>query len=104
MRMGRVVDFKSDVLGSSRRSGRKSSRSDNDIWRKLPEGTCWFACHLEQCDIDRIFVYAGREWKDAFGTFSLNALSAAKLVPDDKHHHKSRIERLMHTLSTGHKF
>jgi len=51
-----------------------------------------------------MFVLAGHEWKDAFGTYSLNAVAAAKLVPDDQNHHKSRIERLMHTLSTGHKF
>lgn len=104
MRLGRVVDFKPDVLGSSRRSGRKTPRSDSEIWRKLPDGTCWFACHIEQSDIEKIFVYGGREWKDAFGTFSLNAIATAKLEPDDEHHHKSRIEHLMQTLSTGHKF
>jgi hypothetical protein len=104
MRLGRVVDFKSDVIGTSRRSDRKSLRSDSDIWRKLPEGTCWFACHIEPSDIERIFVYGGREWKDAFGTFSLSAVLQANLARDDEHHHKSRIERLMHTLATGHKF
>lgn len=104
MRLGRVVDFKSDVLGTSRRSGRKALRSDSDIWRKLPEGMCWFACHIEASDIERIFVYGDREWKETFGTFSLNAVVQGQLVPDDQHHHKSSIEGLMQTLSTGHKF
>ena len=104
MRLGRIVDFKSDVVGTSRRAGRKNRRSDSDVWRKLPEGTCWFACQLEPSDIEKIFVYGGREWKDAFGTFSLNAVAQANLAQDDRHQHKSRIERLMHTLATGHKF
>lgn len=104
MRLGRVVDFKSDVVGSSRDSGRRSPRSDSDIWRKLPEGMCWFSCHIETCDIDKIFVYGGREWKEAFGTFSLNAVTAAKISPDDRDQIKSRIESLMHTLATGHKY
>jgi hypothetical protein len=104
MRLGRVVDFKDDVLGGSRRVGHKSRRTNSDIWRKLPEGICWFACHLEPADVEKIYVYADRNWKNAFGTFNLSALSATKLVPDDEHHHKSRIERLMHTLSTGQKF
>ncbi|HEY2252451.1 MAG TPA: hypothetical protein VGH74_15365 [Planctomycetaceae bacterium] len=104
MRLGRVVDFKSDVIGTSRRSGRKSPRLDSDIWRKLPAETCWFSCHIEPCDIEKIFVYAGREWKEAFGTFSLNAVAAANLAEDDQNHHKSRIEHLMHTLASGHKY
>jgi uncharacterized protein YjbI with pentapeptide repeats len=123
MRLGRVVDFKSDVVGTSRRSGRKSLRSESDIWRKLPEGTCWFACHLEPSDIEKIFVYADREWKEAFGTFNLNAVGQANLeganleranlrpvslhpanLANDQCRHEPRIERLMHTLATGHKF
>jgi|SRR5579863_2878702 len=104
MRLARVVDFSLDVVGTSRRSGRKSPRSDSDIWRRLPEGTCWFACHIEQCDIEKIFVYAGREWKEAFGGFSLKGAAAAALEPDDRQHHKSRIEQLTRTLATGHKY
>jgi hypothetical protein len=104
MRLGRVVDFKSDVIGTSRRSGRKEPRSDSEIWRRLPEGTCWFACHLEPCDIEKIFVYGDREWKQAFGSFSLKAVAAATLDSDDKQHHKSRIQQLMQTLASGHKY
>ncbi len=104
MRLGRVVDFDAVVVGTSRRASRKSRRADGEIWGKLPKGTCWFACHIEPADIEKIFVYAGREWMDAFGSFHLSAVAQAKLEPDDEHNHRSKVERLMQTLATGHKF
>lgn len=104
MRIGRAVDWETDVFAAWRRSADGDESPNSDVWSTLPPGVCWFNCRIEPEDIEKIYVIGSFDWNEVFGTYGLRSIAATSCDEDDSFRHKSRINAIRNAMAVGRGF
>jgi hypothetical protein len=105
MRIGRVLDWETEVLDIWTKGSPEGYLPSEGLIKEFPQGICWMAGVIEPDDIEKLLVIAAADWQQLFGTFQLADI--ARRIPetgDDEHRHYSRIRELTRLAEAGQPF